>query len=142
VLEFNCRFGDPETQAVLPLLETDLLEIAEACVDGKLKDINIHWKDGAAVCVVLASKGYPEKAESGKLVNFETLPTNTFCFHAGSKMENGQIITAGGRVFSVTAWSGTLDDSVNSVYSAIENIHFDGMQYRKDIAYRALEGAK
>jgi len=142
VLEFNCRFGDPETQAVLPLLETDLLEITEACVNGNLKDVKIRWKVGAALCVVLASNGYPEKAESGKLVNFETLPANTICFHAGTKMENGQVITAGGRVFGVTAWSGTLVDSVRSAYDAVEKIHFDGKQYRKDIAHRALEGAK
>ncbi len=142
VLEFNCRFGDPETQAVLPLLETDLLEITEACVNGNLKDVKIRWKVGAALCVVLASNGYPEKAESGKLVNFEILPANTICFHAGTKMENGQVITAGGRVFGVTAWSGTLVDSVRSAYDAVEKIHFDGKQYRKDIAHRALEGAK
>jgi len=142
VLEFNCRFGDPETQAVLPLLETDLLEITEACVNGNLEDVKIRWKVGAALCVVLASNGYPEKAESGKLVNFEILPANTICFHAGTKMENGQVITAGGRVFGVTAWSGTLVDSVRSAYDAVEKIHFDGKQYRKDIAHRALEGAK
>jgi phosphoribosylamine--glycine ligase len=142
-LEFNCRFGDPETQAVLPLLETDLLEIAEACVNGNLKDVNIHWKDGAAICVILASKGYPEKVESGKPVTIAALPDNMVCFHAGTRTdENQNIITAGGRVFGLTAWSKTLVDSVKSAYGAIEKIHFDGMQYRRDIAYRALEGAR
>ena len=86
-LEFNCRFGDPETQAVLPLLETDLLDIAEACVDGRLKNVNIRWKDGAAVCVVLASKGYPEKVESGKIVKFENASREyRFVFMQGQKL--------------------------------------------------------
>ena len=136
-LEFNCRFGDPETQAVLPLLETDLLDIAEACVDGTLKNVNICWKEGAAVCVVLASEGYPEKVESGKFVKFEYLPANTVCFHAGTKMNNGQVVTAGGRVFGVTAWAETLAESIKVAYDAVNKIHFDGMQYRKDVAQRA-----
>ncbi len=138
VLEFNCRFGDPETQAVLPLLETDLLEITEACVNGNLNDVNIRWKAGAAVCVVLASKGYPEKAESGKSVTMEALPDNMVCFHAGTKTENGKIVTAGGRVFGLTAWSKTLNSAVRQVYANINKISFDGLQYRNDIAYRAL----
>ncbi len=137
-LEFNCRFGDPETQAVLPLLETDLLDIAEACVNGKLKDVNIRWKDGAAVCVVLASKGYPEKVESGKRVILSPLAENTICFHAGTKVDNGEIVTSGGRVLGVTAWAENLAESVKSAYDGVNQIHFDGMQYRKDIAYRAL----
>ncbi len=137
-LEFNCRFGDPETQAVLPLLETDLLDIAEACVDGKLKDVNIRWKNGAAVCVVLASRGYPEKVESGKRVTFSPLAENTICFHAGTKANNGEIVTSGGRVLGVMAWAGTLAESVKSAYDGVNQIHFDGMQYRKDVAYRAL----
>ena len=136
-LEFNCRFGDPETQAVLPLLETDLLDIVEACVDGNLKDVNIRWKNGAAVCVVLASKGYPEKAESEKRITLPPLAENLICFHAGTKMDNGEIVTAGGRVLGVTAWAATLAESVQSVYHGVNQIHFDGMQYRKDIAYCA-----
>jgi len=136
-LEFNCRFGDPETQAVLPLLETDLLDIADACVDGTLKSVNICWKDGAAVCVVLASKGYPEKVESGKFVNFEPLPANTICFHAGTKINDGQVITAGGRVFGVTAWAGDIKSAVKQAYANVDKVSFDGVQYRKDIAYRA-----
>ncbi len=137
-LEFNCRFGDPETQAVLPLLETDLLDIAEACVDSKLKDVNIRWKDGAAVCVVLASKGYPEQVESGKTVKLEELPANAVCFHAGTKMNSGQVITAGGRVFGVTAWAESLAKSVKSAYDGVDKINFDGMQYRTDIAGKGL----
>ena len=137
-LEFNCRFGDPETQAVLPLLETDLLDIADACVDGRLKDISIRWKAGAAVCVVLASRGYPEKVEIGKSVKFEQLPVNTVCFHAGTKINNGQVITAGGRAFGVTAWAESLAKSVKSAYDGVDKINFDGMQYRTDIAGKGL----
>ena len=142
VLEFNCRFGDPETQVVLPLLETDLLEIAEACIDGNLADVNIHWKNGASVCVVLASKGYPEKVESGKSVTIEELPQDLVCFHAGTKMDSGNMITSGGRVFGLTAWSGDIENALKRVYSNVHRISFEGMQYRRDIAYRALEGAK
>ncbi len=138
-LEFNCRFGDPETQAVLPLLETDLLDIAEACVNGTLQDVNIHWKDGAAVCVVLASKGYPEKAESGKFVKFERLPANTICFHAGTKFDHGAVVTSGGRVFGLTAWSDGIESAVKQAYANVNGVLFEGMQYRKDIAHRALK---
>jgi phosphoribosylamine--glycine ligase len=137
-LEFNCRFGDPETQAVLPLLETDLLDIADACVNGNLKDVNIRWKDGAAVCIVLASKGYPEQVESGKIVKFEKLPANTVCFHAGTKINSGQVITAGGRVFGVTAWAESLAKSIKSAYDGVGKINFDGMQFRRDIGKRTL----
>jgi phosphoribosylamine---glycine ligase len=142
VLEFNCRFGDPETQVVLPLLETDLLEIAETCVNGTLADIEITWKNDAAVCVVLASKGYPEKVESKKPVTIEELPEDMLCFHAGTKRENGKLITSGGRVFGLTAWARDIDHAQKKVYSNTHKISFEGMQYRKDIAHRALEVAK
>jgi len=137
-LEFNCRFGDPETQAVLPLLETDLLDIADACIDGTLKDVNIHWRDGAAVCVVLASQGYPEHVESGKTVKFETLPANTICFHAGTKNDGDRVVTTGGRVFGLTAWSKDIDSAIKQVYANVRKIYFEGMQYRSDIAQRAM----
>lgn len=142
VLEFNCRFGDPETQVLLPLLETDLLEISEACVNGTLADIAITWKNGAAVCVVLASQGYPEKVESGKLATMGELPEDVVCFHAGTKRENGNIMTSGGRVFGLTAWASDIDTAQKKVYSHVHRISFEGMQYRKDIAHRTLEGAK
>jgi phosphoribosylamine---glycine ligase len=138
VLEFNCRFGDPEAQVVLPLLETDLLVIAEACMNGTLADLNIQWKDGAAVCVVLASRGYPEKAESGKLVTFGELPENMVCFHAGTRTENGNIVTAGGRVFGLTAWADDIESAIEIVYSNVNNVSFEGMQYRKDIAHKVM----
>jgi len=137
-LEFNCRFGDPETQVVLPLLETDLIEIAAACANGSLANINIQWKNNAAVCVVLASKGYPEKVESGNVVTIEKLPDDMVCFHAGTKMENENIITSGGRVFGLTAWEENIASAVKKVYANIDKVTFDGMQYRKDIARRAL----
>jgi phosphoribosylamine---glycine ligase len=142
VLEFNCRFGDPETQVILPLLETDLLEVAEACLHGTLTDTAIRWKNSAAVCVVLASSGYPESVESGKPVTVESLPEDMICFHAGTKSENGNIITSGGRVFGLTAWSSDIENAVSKVYANVDKISFEGMQYRKDIAHRALEGAK
>ena len=142
VLEFNCRFGDPETQVVLPLLETDLLEVANACVNGTLADLEIRWKNGAAVCVVLASKGYPEKVERGKSITIGEFPADMVCFHAGTKMQNESFITSGGRVFGLTAWASDIESACNNVYSKIDRISFDGMQYRNDIAHRALERTK
>ncbi|MEJ5223186.1 MAG: phosphoribosylamine--glycine ligase, partial [Anaerolineales bacterium] len=133
VLEFNCRFGDPETQAVLPLLETDLVEIAQACVDGRLDQVDVRWKRGAAVCVVLASRGYPENAQTGYPIRFAPLPEDTVCFHAGTKMDDaGQIVTAGGRVLGLTAWGPTLADAVENVYGLVGQIRFEGMHCRSD----------
>ena len=142
VLEFNCRFGDPETQVVLPLLETDLIEIIEACVDGRLNELDVQWKSSAAICVVLASKGYPERPEKGQVVSFGELPEDMICFHAGTKQSGVDVVTAGGRVFGLTAWSSDIASAVEKVYANIDQVTFDGMQYRKDIAHRALEGAK
>lgn len=139
VLEFNCRFGDPETQAVLPLLETDLLEIAEACTAGTLKDLGIHWNNGASICVVLAGKTYPEKADPGKAVTIDALPEMMACFHAGTKFDGEKIVTSGGRVLGLTAWANELDVALERVYANIHRISFEGMQYRKDIAQRALQ---
>ena len=142
VLEFNCRFGDPETQVVLPLLETDLLDIVDACVDGKLADVKIRWKKGAAVCAVLASKGYPEKVESGKEVSFSPLPADMVCFHAGTKASGDKVLTAGGRVFGLTGWADDIESAIDTVYANIKSVSFEGRQYRSDIAHRALEGIK
>lgn len=137
VLEFNCRFGDPETQALLPLLETDLLEIADACVSGTLADVNIRWKNGAAVCVILASKGYPEKSETGKRIAFAPLPNEVVCFHAGTKLDGGEVFTAGGRVCGVTAWAANIESAVMQAYESVDKISFEGMQYRRDIGRKA-----
>ncbi len=138
-LEFNCRFGDPETQVVLPLLKTDLVEIVEACVDGRLNEVNVQWKNGAAVCVVLASKDYPEKPEKGQVVSFGELPDDMICFHAGTKADGDTILTAGGRVFGLTGWADGIQSVIDMVYANMKSVSFDGMQYRKDIAQKALK---
>lgn len=138
VLEFNCRFGDPETQVVLPLLATDLLDIFEACVSGSLASTTILWQSNAAVCVVLASRGYPENVESGKVVTIETLPEAMVCFHAGTRSENGKLLTSGGRVAGITAWATDIASAAAMAYTNIGKVCFEGMQYRKDIARRAL----
>ncbi|MEW5830312.1 MAG: phosphoribosylamine--glycine ligase, partial [Chloroflexota bacterium] len=139
VLEFNCRFGDPETQAVLPLLETDLVEIAEACVDGYLSDLDIRWKDGASVCVVLASEGYPDSPEMGRRISIGALPENMVCFHAGTKAAGDGIVTSGGRVLGLTAWAESIGSAFWRVYENIGQINFDGMHFRNDIALKALK---
>ena len=142
VLEFNCRFGDPETQAVLPLLETDLLDIAEACVNGTLTDLDIRWKNGAAVCVVLAGRGYPEQAEVGREVKVGPLPEAVICFHAGTKLDHERVVTSGGRVFGLTAWSRDIASAIKMAYTNIDRVSFEGMNYRADIGRRALKGEK
>jgi phosphoribosylamine--glycine ligase len=111
-------------------------------VHSTLADVDVRWKQGAAVCVVLAGKGYPEQAEHGKTVTIGALSEDVVCFHAGTKIEAGQLITSGGRVVGLTAWAGDIESAANNVYSNIDRISFAGMQYRKDIAYRALEKAK
>jgi phosphoribosylamine--glycine ligase/phosphoribosylformylglycinamidine cyclo-ligase len=142
VLEFNARFGDPETQAILPLLESDLLDVLEACALGTLENINVRWHNTAAVCVVLASPGYPERPQVGQVIHGLEKPlANGVVFHAGTAQPDQQIVTAGGRVLGVTCWAADLPAAVQSVYQAIENIHFEGMQYRRDIAARAIRGA-
>jgi phosphoribosylaminoimidazole synthetase len=137
VLEFNCRFGDPETQAILPLLESDLLEIAEACVEGRLHDLDIHWKSGAAACVVLASQGYPGKYPSGLPISgLERSWENAAVFHAGTRAEGERTLTAGGRVLGVTGWGESLPQALERAYQAAGAIRFEGMQFRKDIGAR------
>lgn len=142
VLEFNCRFGDPETQAVLPLLESDLLEICLACAEGRLQDAQVCWGEGAAVCVVLASAGYPYRSETGRPIHgLDQLGEKAICFQAGTQTRAGQVVTAGGRVCGVTARGGTLSEAVAAAYQGVEVVEFEGRQYRKDIAWRALGGA-
>jgi len=141
VLEYNCRFGDPETQAVLPLLESDLVEIFSDIADGYLNIEEIKWKDKSCVCVVLASRGYPESAEKGKVIEGLENCDSSECiiFHAGTARGDRKIITNGGRVLGVTAVDSTLKGAVSKVYNVIESINFDGMQYRHDIGMRAVK---
>ena len=141
VLEYNCRFGDPETQAVLPLLESDLVEIFSDIADGYLNIEEIKWKDKFGVCVVLASRGYPESAEKGILINGLDQRENGQCmvFHAGTANASGKIITNGGRVLGVTAIDFTLKGAISKVYDCIQGISFEGMQYRRDIGMRAVK---
>jgi phosphoribosylamine--glycine ligase len=140
VLEFNARFGDPETQPVLTLLETDLVEIIEAILANRLDSIEIKWKTQSAVCVVLASGGYPGAYEKGKVIKgLDQVPADVMVFHAGTAFKNGEVVTAGGRVLGVTAAGPDIISAIKSVYGAVEKISFDGMQYRKDIGFRAIE---
>jgi phosphoribosylamine--glycine ligase/phosphoribosylformylglycinamidine cyclo-ligase len=137
VLEYNCRFGDPETQVILPLLESDLLEIMLACVEGKLAQVapSVRWSGGAALCVVLASGGYPGTYKKGiEISGLDTLPEDVLAFHAGTAQKNGTIVTNGGRVLGMTACGANITEARKTVYAGIEKVHFEGMQYRKDIA--------
>jgi phosphoribosylamine--glycine ligase len=145
VLEFNARFGDPETQVYLTRLESDLLELCNACVDGTLANHDLKWKPETSVCVVLASGGYPGNYEKGKRVSgLEEVSRmqNVKVFHAGTAAadEDRAVVSAGGRVLGVTAWAGDIRAARDLAYSAVAKIKFDGMQYRKDIAAKALRG--
>jgi phosphoribosylamine--glycine ligase len=141
VLEFNARFGDPETQVYLPRLQNDFVELLEACINGTLDRLTLSWSQTHAVCVVMASAGYPGSYAKGKpisgLQEASKLP-NVKVFHAGTAMANGQIVTSGGRVLGVTAWAPTLKEARDTAYAAVERIRFEGAQYRPDIAARAL----
>ncbi len=141
VLEFNCRFGDPETQPILMRLESDLLPALEASIDGRVSEGDFTWSSDSAVCVVLASGGYPGAFEAGKkivgLEHASDIP-GTKVFHAGTSKRDSAYYTAGGRVLAVTARAPSLEQAVAHAYEAIQNIGFEGMQYRKDIAARAL----
>ena len=140
VVEFNARFGDPETQVVLPLLDGDLVQIMHACADGTLADVPIRWKDGAAVCVVLSAGGYPASYEKGNEIygigNAEKL--GALVFHAGTAKKNGKIVTNGGRVLGVVGMGKDIASAVQSAYDAVDQISFKGEYHRKDIAHRAL----
>ncbi len=140
VLEFNARFGDPEAQVYLTRLENDLVELLDASVDGKLAKINLKWKPGAAVCVVMASDGYPGNYAKGKIISgLDEVAqlSNTKVFHAGTAKSGDQIVTNGGRVLGVTAWAENLMTAQSAAYAAVEKIHFDGAQFRRDIAAKA-----
>ena len=140
VIEYNCRFGDPETQVVLPLLKTDLLTVMQAVENETLADLTVEWHDGAAACVILASGGYPGSYEKGKVMTFpETTPANVTVIHAGDKLAyDGSLVTNGGRVLGVTATAATLREALADAYAATETIHFEGKYMRRDIGQRAL----
>jgi phosphoribosylamine--glycine ligase len=133
VLEFNCRCGDPETQPVMKLLKTDLMEPILATIEENLKSISLEWHDGCATCVVLASGGYPGQYEKGKEITGLEQVKETTVFHAGTKREGNKVLTSGGRVLGVTGIGKDLRTSADQVYEEISRIHFDGMYYRKDI---------
>ena len=138
VIEYNCRFGDPETQVVLPLLKSDLLEIMKATTFGTLKDVKVEFSDGSACCVIMASKGYPEKYEKGYEITFkEGVEKNVYV--AGAKLENGKLLTNGGRVLGVTATGNDLNQAVNNAYALVNKVNFDNQYYRKDIGAKALQ---
>ena len=141
VLEFNCRFGDPETQAILPRLKSDLLPLLEATIDGKIDNCSIEWDQRPTVTIVLASGGYPDKYETGKTISGlgdAAQIGGVQIFHAGTKRANGQIVTAGGRVLAVTALGSTIEAARARAYEAVARIHFENCHYRRDIALSAV----
>jgi phosphoribosylamine--glycine ligase len=142
VLEFNCRFGDPETQPILMRLESDLVEAIEASIEGRVSHGDFRWSQDASVCVVMASGGYPGTIEVGKkITGIEDADKleGVKVFHAGTSTRDGDFYTAGGRVLGVTARAASLQEAVARAYEAVEKIKFDGAHYRKDIAARALK---
>ncbi len=144
VLEFNVRFGDPEAQALIPRMESDLLPLLAAAAEGDLQDLGATWKDDPAVCVVMASKGYPGKYEKGfPILGLEELKQvetdNVAVFHAGTTLKDGRLVTDGGRVLGVTAWDRDLRKALDRVYQVCDKIEFEGCYFRRDIAHRALK---
>ncbi len=144
VIEYNCRFGDPETQVVLPLLKTDLFEIMQAVEDERLDEMNIEFSDGCACCVIIASGGYPVKYEKGKKITIEGIERfeNVSVIHAGDELKDGELYTSGGRVLGVTATADTLQEAVSLAYSACECVSFEGAYKRDDIGASALAALK
>ena len=141
VIEYNSRFGDPETQVILPMLKTDLMEIFEAVTDERLADIDIQWETGACVCVVLASGGYPESYEKGKEITIGDLDEGVTLCHAGTAKKDNKLVTSGGRVLGVCAKGESLEEARKKAYKNVEKICFEKMHYRKDIGikYRDIE---
>lgn len=136
VIEYNCRFGDPETQVVLPLLESDLFEIMQHTANGTLKDAEVKFSDKSACCVVMASCGYPQKYESGFEID---MPTDKNIYVAGAKLENGRLLTAGGRVLGVTEVGDGLENAIKAAYETVKTVKFDNAYYRNDIGRKALQ---
>ncbi len=144
VIEYNCRFGDPETQVVLPLLKTDLLTVMQATTSGTLDRLNVEFDTGAACCVILASGGYPTHYEKGKeiVVTDEEKLRGATVYHAGTALKDGRLVTSGGRVLGVTCTAPTLSEAVKKAYDAASGITFEGVHFRKDIGARALREVK
>ena len=141
VVEFNCRFGDPEAQVLLPRMETDLVPVLEACIDGTLADVEVTWKPGSAVCVVMASGGYPDAYEKGKVItglNEANALKDVAVFHAATKAQNGRTVTDGGRILGATALASDLESAADRAYQGIDEIHFDQAHFRTDIGHRSL----
>lgn len=141
VLEFNARFGDPETQVILPRLQTDLVDIIEAILEGRLAAQPVEWRPEAAVCVVLASEGYPGDYPKGRVIQGfkEAAASGGMVFHAGTALAGEQVVTSGGRVLGVTALGADIRAAIDAAYQTVAKISFDGCQYRSDIGYRALQ---
>jgi phosphoribosylamine---glycine ligase len=143
VVEFNCRFGDPECQAILPLLEEDILPIFEAAAHGRGLPASVRWRPGSSVCVVLASQGYPGPARSGdEITGLDAeggLPGGINVFHAGTARRDERLVTAGGRVLGVQAHGADVRSALAAAYAGVERIRFAGMQFRRDIGRRAVE---
>ena len=137
VIEYNCRFGDPETQVVIPLLESDLLKIMISVADGTLNDAEVKFKNENACCVVMASDGYPQKYDSGYEI---TMPADKNIYVAGAKLSEGKLLTAGGRVLGVTETAPSLKEAIDKAYATVKTVSFDNAYYRSDIGKRALEG--
>jgi phosphoribosylamine--glycine ligase len=144
VLEFNARFGDPETQAILARLDSDLVATLEACVEGRLSDTEMRWKPGASACVIAASAGYPGSYVTGRTITgleeASRVP-GVEIFHSGTALLEGHFVTEGGRVLGVTAAAATLDQSLSLAYAALDRIHFEGIYYRRDIGRRLFKSA-
>ena len=142
VLEFNVRFGDPEAQPILTRLESDFFDLLKATAEGRLKDMKVTWKNEASVCVVISSKGYPGSYEKGKtIMGLDSFKgnNNVIVFHGGTSLNDGEVITSGGRVLGVTALGSDIEAAKDEAYNAIERIHFEGMYFRKDIADKAIK---
>ncbi len=141
VIEYNCRFGDPETQVVLPLLKTDLFTIMKAVRDETLSEVKVEFSDGAACCVVMASRGYPQKYDSGFEIKISD-DCNAEVYVAGAKISDGKVVTAGGRVLGVVSTADTLKGAIDKAYQEVNNVTFDNAYYRRDIGQRALKALK
>ena len=142
VLEYNVRFGDPEAQPILSRLDCDLFDLLKATAEGRLDEIDVKWKEGASICIVLASKGYPGSYQKGDAIKgLDTFKNsdNVVVFHAGTSFNNGEVVTSGGRVLGVTALGDDIKSAQVNAYKAIEKIYFDGMQFRKDIGDKAFK---